>query len=90
MSLLSTPLNTGILRGVIYTFEKPGDVLPMHKHTEADVHITVVARGSFRIHGPEIGDQEYNEGAVIDWEPYIEHEFIALTDNSRIVNIIKN
>jgi len=84
------PLNTGILRGVIYTFEKVGDTLPMHRHTEADVHITIVARGSFRIHGSEIGNKEYHEGAVIDWSPDVDHEFIALTDNARVVNIIKN
>ncbi len=90
MSLLSTQIYTGILRGVIYTFEKVGDTLPMHRHTEVDVHITVVARGRFRIHGPVIGDKEYTEGAVIDWSPDVDHEFIALTDNARVVNIIKS
>lgn len=90
MSLRSTPLNTGILKGSVYTFEKVGDTLPMHRHTEVDVHITVVSRGRFRIHGPDIGDQEYAEGAVIDWSPDVDHEFIALTDNARVVNIIKN
>jgi len=90
MSLLSTPLNTGILKGTIYTFERVGDTLPMHRHTEFDVHITIVARGRFRIHGPEIGDKEYDEGAVIDWSPDVDHECISLTDNARIVNIIKN
>lgn len=90
MSLRSTPLNTGILKGSVYTFEKVGDTLPMHRHTEVDVHITVVARGRFRIHGPDIGDQEYAEGAVIDWSLDVDHEFIALTDNARVVNIIKN
>lgn len=90
MSLRSIPLNTGILKGSVYTFEEVGDTLPMHRHTEADVHITIVARGRFRIHGPDIGDQEYIEGAVIDWSPDVDHEFIALTDNARVVNIIKN
>lgn len=89
MSLLSTQIYTGKLRGVVYTFERAGDTLPMHRHTEADVHITVVARGRFRIHGADIGDQEYAEGAVIDWSPNVDHEFIALTDGARVVNIIK-
>jgi quercetin dioxygenase-like cupin family protein len=90
VSLQTNSLSIGKLDVKIFTFEKVGDVLPMHRHTEADVHITIVARGRFRIHGPEIGDTEYREGAVIDWSAGIDHEFIALTDSARVVNIIKN
>jgi quercetin dioxygenase-like cupin family protein len=89
VSLQIRPLATGRLIGSVYTFEKTGDVLPMHRHGDADVHITIVARGRFKIHGPEIGDAEYGEGAVLDWSPNVDHEFIALTDNARVVNIIK-
>lgn len=90
MSLRIDPLAAGRLTGSIYTFESAGDVLPMHRHTDADVHITIVARGRFRIHGSEIGDNEFGEGAVLDWSPGVDHEFVALTDGARIVNIIKN
>lgn len=83
------PLSLGDLRGVILTFEVSGDTLPMHAHGEGDVHITVVARGRFRLHGPTIGDQEVAEGAVIDFGAGHPHEFIALTDNARLVNVIK-
>lgn len=90
MSLRADRLATGRLQGTVFTFEKTGDVLPMHRHTDADVHITIVARGRFKIHGPDIGSTEYGEGAVLDWASGIDHEFIALTDNARVVNIIKN
>jgi quercetin dioxygenase-like cupin family protein len=89
MPLQNKPFAAGKLRGAVYTFEKVGDVLPMHRHTEADVHITVVARGSFRVHGPDIGDKEYSAGALLDWSAGVDHEFIALTDGARIVNIVK-
>lgn len=89
MSLRIDPLLTGRLSGSIYTFGQSGDVLPMHRHTAADVHITVVARGRVRVHGPQIGDTEYKAGAVLDWAAGVDHEFIALEDGARIVNIIK-
>jgi quercetin dioxygenase-like cupin family protein len=89
MSLQIKPIATGKLNGAVYTFEAKGDILPMHKHTPLDVHISIIARGSFRVHGPDIGDRVYSAGAVIDFEPGFEHEFIAAEDNSRLVNIIK-
>jgi len=88
--LIVTPLMMGRLRGTVYTFEKIGAVLPMHKHTAIDVHITIVAKGRFRIHGPEIGDKEYEEGAVIDWDVGVDHEFISLTEGAKLVHILKN
>jgi quercetin dioxygenase-like cupin family protein len=88
MSLLSKPLSAGRLAGVIYTFEKAGDVLPMHTHTKGDAHITIVARGKIRAHGNE-WEAEYGAGAVIDFPSNQSHEFIALEDNSRVVNITK-
>lgn len=89
MSLRANSFTAGNLHGIVYDFEFVGDTLPMHQHTERDVHITIVSRGSFRFHGPEIGDETYKAGAVIDWQPYVDHEFVALEDKSRIVNIVK-
>ena len=89
MSLKTRLFKTGDLGGVIYTFENKGDTLPMHTHHEEDVHITIVARGSVTIVGPHIGSKDYAAGAVIDNEPPITHEIIALEDNSRVVNIVK-
>jgi quercetin dioxygenase-like cupin family protein len=88
MSLLSTPLSAGNLRGTVYTFEQVDDVLPMHTHQEGDAHITIVARGRIKAHGNE-WSAEYGAGSVIDFPPNQSHEFIALENNSRIVNIIK-
>ena len=88
MSLLSSLLSAGKLSGVIYTFEQVGDVLPMHTHQEGDAHITIVARGRVKAHGNE-WSAEYGAGSVIDFPANQSHEFIALEDNSRIVNIIK-
>lgn len=90
MSLRINPLSINRINGGVYTFERAGDALPMHRHDDSDVHITIVARGRFRVHGPEIGDKEYESGAVLDWNTGVDHEFIALTDGARLVNILKN
>lgn len=78
----------GNLRGGVFDFPHAGDALPMHSHGEADVHITVVARGSFRTHGNG-WERVLKAGDVADWKPNDPHEFVALEDNSRIVNIVK-
>ena len=88
MSLLSDPLVAGKLVGTIYTFEKAGDALPMHTHLEGAEHITIVARGKVKVHGSG-WEMEKSAGAVIDFPANQEHEFIALENNSRIVNIQK-
>lgn len=88
MSLLSNALQAGKLLGTVYTFEKAGDVLAMHTHPAGTEHITIVARGSVKIHGND-WEMEKSAGAVIDFPPEQSHEFIALEDNSRIVNITK-
>jgi quercetin dioxygenase-like cupin family protein len=88
MSLLNTPLNAGKLSGTVYTFEKAGDTLPMHTHSKGSSHITIVALGKIKAHGND-WEAEYSAGAVIDFPTDQSHEFIALEDNSRIVNIVK-
>lgn len=82
------PFTLGRLVGSIYDFPEIGDVLPMHSHTENDVHISIVARGSFKTHG--IGWERISHaGDVLDWKPGDPHEFVALEANSRLVNIVK-
>ncbi len=88
--LIVTPLVMGRLRGTVYTFKKIGAVLPMHRHTAIDVHITIIAKGRMRIHGSEIGDKEYEEGTVMDWDVGVDHEFISLTEGAKLVHILKN
>lgn len=88
MSLLNKPLTTGGLTGIIYDFEVAGDVLPMHNHDETNAHITVVARGSVKASG-EGWERIFKSGAVIDFPANQPHEFVALEDKTRIVNITK-
>lgn len=80
--------NLGKLSGTIYDFPELNDTLEMHQHDENNVHITVIARGSFRVHG-EGYDIISKSGDILDWQPNQLHEFISLESNSRIVNIIK-
>lgn len=76
------------LKTTIYDFTDVGDILPMHWHRPENTHITVVARGSFQVKGNG-WEKKVSSGDVIDWPAYQQHEFIALEDNSRIVNIVK-
>lgn len=84
--LQNKPLRLGSLVGAIYDFPLVGDVLPMHSHDESSVHISIVARGSFRAYGNG-WDCTLSCGDVTDWKPNDPHEFIALEPNSRMVNI---
>jgi len=86
--LQTKPITFGKLSGVVYDFPAAVDDFPMHSHGEADVHITVVARGSFKAHGNG-WERVLKAGDVVDWRPNDPHEFVALEDNSRIVNIVK-
>lgn len=97
MSLLNIGLSTGDLRGVIYTFEVVGDTLSYHTHGVNDAHITIVARGRMMMQLGIVVDgqfvveetMELGEGKCIDTEPGVYHQFVSLTDDARIFNIIK-
>jgi quercetin dioxygenase-like cupin family protein len=78
----------GKLNGTIYDADGVGDMLPMHTHDESTVHITIVARGSFKAHG-DGWEMTAKAGDVIDWKVGQRHELIALEPNSRFVNIVK-
>jgi quercetin dioxygenase-like cupin family protein len=78
----------GKINTAIYDFPEIDDILPMHNHTEDDVHFSIVARGAFKVIGDD-WDMITKTGDVIDWEPGKAHEFIAIEPNSRLVNIIK-
>jgi len=81
-------LVAGNLTGTIYDFEVAGDILPMHDHDETNAHITVVARGSVKASG-EGWERVFKSGAVIDFPANQPHEFVALEDKTKIVNIRK-
>jgi quercetin dioxygenase-like cupin family protein len=78
----------GDINGVMHDFEKAGDILPNHVHTEQDAHITIVARGKLKAYsdGWEI---VAIPGQLVNFEPGQAHELMALEDNTRIFNIIK-
>lgn len=84
----SRQVSFGKLKGAIFDFQEVNDVLPMHDHTEEDIHITIVARGSFRAYG-DGWERKLKAGDVIDWKVGQRHELIALEPNSRFVNIVK-
>jgi quercetin dioxygenase-like cupin family protein len=86
--MIHKPITYGKLNGAIYDAAEVDDVLEMHTHGESDVHITIVARGSFRVHGTG-WEMVAKAGDVLDWKPGQAHEFIALEPNSRFVNIVK-
>ncbi|UOF79797.1 cupin 2-like protein [Caudoviricetes sp.] len=86
--LQSKMVNFGKLNTSIFDAEDAGDLLPMHDHDGSTVHITIVARGSFRVHG-DGWEMTAKAGDVIDWKVGQAHELIALEPNSRFVNIQK-
>jgi quercetin dioxygenase-like cupin family protein len=87
--LLVKPLdNLGDIKGAMYDFEKSGDVLTKHVHTEHDVHITIVARGKIKAYSHD-WEKEAVAGQLIDFRPGEPHEIMALEDGTRIFNIVK-
>ena len=86
--LKATEFSLGRLKGTIYDFQEVDDILPMHSHTEENIHITIVAKGSFKTYGNG-WEKIVTAGNVLDWAINDPHEFLSLEKDSRIVNIIK-
>jgi len=86
--LLLKNIEYGIIRGSIYDFEFAGDELPLHIHTEKDNHITIVAKGKFKVYSHD-WEIEATEGQLLDFEPDQPHAFKALEDNSRLFNLVR-
>lgn len=88
MLLANSLTNLGDIKGTMYDFEKSGDILPKHVHTENDVHITIVARGKIKAYSHD-WEREAVAGQLLDFRPGEPHEIIALENNTRIFNITK-
>jgi quercetin dioxygenase-like cupin family protein len=90
MQIVNLPkiVNYGKLVLNVYDFDKMDQILPMHNHISGGEHISIVARGSFLVKG-ENWNNVLKTGDIVDWEKHINHEFLALEDNSRLVNIMK-
>lgn len=78
----------GGLMVIVYDAFDIDDILPMHTHDEASVHITIIARGSFTVRG-DGWEMIGKAGDVIDWKVGQQHELVALEPDSRFVNIRK-
>ena len=89
MTVIPRSHKFGKLQIAIYDFPNVGDILPRHTHTVDNAHITIVAKGKIRV---TAGDwtQDVECGKVLDLPANQEHEFIAVENDSRIVNIVKN
>lgn len=81
--------NLGNVRGVMYDFEKAGDILFKHSHAENTAHITIVARGKIKAYSHD-WEMEATAGQLLDFPAEQPHELMSLEDNTRIFNIIKN
>lgn len=88
MLLVNVLENLGDIKGTMYDFEKSGDVLPKHVHTEKNVHITIVARGKIKAYSHD-WEIEGIAGQILDFRPNEPHEIMALEDGTRIFNILK-
>ena len=88
MLLVKSLENLGDIKGSMYDFEKSGDILPKHNHTEDTTHITIIARGKVRVYSHD-WSIEAIAGQMLDFRPNEPHEIMALEDNTRIFNIIK-
>ena len=86
---ISKPFAFGSLTGTIFDFTEAGDILPRHSHQAGSVHISIVARGSFKAAG-EGWEKTLPCGAVVDWQADRWHEFTALENDSRLVNVVKD
>ncbi len=85
----ATPYRDGRLSGTLYTFDQ-GDVLPMHTHTQTDVHNTFIISGEIEAYGPErVWSGVYGPGAVLSFSAEQWHEFAATKPNTKILNILK-
>jgi uncharacterized cupin superfamily protein len=78
----------GNLTAMIYDFEFFGDKLGMHTHEDADNHITIVNRGTLVARGND-WEMVLKVGQVADWIAGQAHEFEAIEDDCRIINIVK-
>jgi len=71
-----------------YNFKFKDDVLAWHSHKKRSVHTSEVIKGSFKLRTIE-NDRNIIKGDFIDFKPFEFHEFIALEDDSILLNIIK-
>ena len=86
MALLTHIIKEGKCEGTAYDFVKAGDKLPMHDHTPETLHITIVCDKAIIARG-EGWEITLEPGEIRRWKAYQPHEFEAIHDKTRVVNI---
>lgn len=86
--LLDKPIKFGDISGTIYEFERAGDILAKHVHTEDNVHITIVTKGKLKAYSHD-WSIEAMPGQIIDFKVGEPHELMALENGTKVVNILK-
>ena len=83
----------GKLWGAVTIFEKAGDFLRTHTHTDEDNHITVVVFGGVRCVGHPKHEGKVLKaqpgGMIANWTAGEPHGFVALEDGTTIIKLDK-
>jgi quercetin dioxygenase-like cupin family protein len=83
---------TGKLTGTVYLFDLKDDVLTEHYHAKGQGHITFVVKGSIKIESKLLEKNWERIGKAGDFFDLPDdqwHEFTALEDGTKILNIQK-
>jgi len=77
------------LEGLLYAFDKRGEGLMMHKHEADTAHDVMVMAGSIKVAGT-VPTEILVEGDFLKLHWYLDHEIVALEDNTVIFNKFLN
>ena len=70
-------------------FQIPGVQLPLHAHTDANIHATIVLSGSISVVRGTDAPVSYYAGDMADFVVGVDHSITALESNTLIFNITK-
>jgi len=82
-------IQLGGLEGLLYAFEKRGEGLMMHTHEADTAHDIFVMKGAVKIAGA-VPTEILVQGEHLDLHWYLDHEVLALEDNTVIFNRFLN
>jgi quercetin dioxygenase-like cupin family protein len=91
-ALLATPnagelLSAPVRGGMLYVFQKVGDFIPAHTHTDGMGHTTFIMQGRIRLTQVGHEDLVYEAPAIVVPADGVEHSFIGETEGAVAVNI---
>ena len=76
-----------VMGGVMYTFKKKGEVVPMHTHAPTVHHLTFLMEGSVRHQQEGQDDVVYIAPAILVAPENVSHGFTSEIANTVVVNI---